>query len=470
MGPDRSERAATGTMPEEDGEVAMTSRTHRGLARHTGAALALAAGLAGCVLAETVLAGGALALERAARSGAADVATAPAGDPSQARQAGQAAAASPAAKPAAPSSKRAQGGRTPLPFKPQEPYRAAILVDRDSGQVLFAENEKEPWPPASMTKMMTLLLAMESVKAGEMSLDDPIPTSAWASKMGGSQVYLQEGEQFSLREMLEAITIASANDASVAVAERIAGTGEAFVERMNQRAAELGLAQSEFHTPHGLPPAQGQKPDLMSATDLATLGRKLAEFPEIMEWAGKSEAPFRDGKLQMRNTNHLIRTYRGADGLKTGFYAAAGFEVTATATRDGLRLLAVVLGVPTKKGSFDEAAKLLSRGFAEYKAVEPVKAGQAVGAEISVSNGTEKAFKGEAAEGWRTVLPRADAQRLQVDVKVPTQVSAPVKKGQAVGEIVARSGERELRRIPVVAPRDIEATSWWSRWFAGCGS
>ena len=360
------------------------------------------------------------------------------------------------------------GGRADLPYQPQAPYRAAILIDRDSGRVLFAENEKSPWPPASMTKMMTLLLAMEAVRDGAISLDDPVPTSARASKMGGSQVYLREGEQFPLREMLKAIMIASANDASMAVAERISGTSEAFVERMNQRARELGLENSEFHTPHGLPPALGQKPDLMSAADLATLGRKLGDFPELMEWAATSEAPFRDGALQMRNTNHLVRTYRGADGLKTGYYQAAGFEVTATATRDGLRLLAVVLGVPTKQGSFDEAAKLLSRGFAEFAAIEPVRAGQPVGAEISIARGVEKSIKGEAAEGVRLVVPRADAKSVEVDVKIPTQVSAPIEKGQALGEIVVRKGDEELRRVPVVAPSAVAATPWYSGWFSGC--
>ena len=362
----------------------------------------------------------------------------------------------------------AKPGRPALPYRPEEPYKAAVLMELDSGKVLFAQAEHLRWPPASMAKMMTLLLAMEAVKGGTLSLDDPVSTSARASKMGGSQVYLEEGETFPLREMLKAITIASANDASMAVAERIAGSGEAFVELMNQRAKELGLADSEFFTPHGLPPGEGQSPDLMSAADLATLGRELAKYPEAMEWAATVEAPFRNGEFIMRNTNHLIRTYPGANGLKTGYYAAAGFEVTATATRQGLRLLSVVLGVPTKQGSFDQAAKLLTKGFNEFRAIEPVKAGQPIGAEISIAGGTEKSFQGEAAEGFREVLPRAEAQAVQIEVKVPAQVSAPIAKGQVVGEIVARHGDREIKRIPVVAPREIPAVSFWSRWFSGC--
>lgn len=356
-------------------------------------------------------------------------------------------------------------GRAEVPYKPEAPFTAAVLMDSDSGEVLFAQNENTPWPPASMVKMMTVLLAMEQVRAGQLSLDDPIPTSAWASKMGGSQVYLSEGESFPLRDMLAAIMISSANDASMAVAERIGGTSDGFVEMMNKRAQELGMKNSEFHSPHGLPPATDQKPDLMSATDLAILGRKLTEFPEVMQWAGSSEAPFRGGQFTMRNTNHLVRTYKGATGLKTGYYAAAGFEVTATASRDGLNLIAVVLGVPTKAGSFDEAGKLLSKGFAGWKAIEPVKAGQPVGAQISVSSGKEKFFVGQAAKGLRLVLPREQAAKVRVEVKVPAQVAAPVTKGQVVGEIVTMQGDKEIGRIDVVAPHDVERTRWWSGWF-----
>lgn len=359
----------------------------------------------------------------------------------------------------------APAGRPSLPYSPEAPYRAALLMDADSGEVFFAHNENMPWPPASMVKMMTVLIAMEQVKAGAISLDDMVTASAWASQMGGSQVYLAEGEQFPLRDMLKAIMISSANDASVAVAERIAGSTDAFVEMMNARARELGMTSSEFHSVHGLPPGPGQKPDLMSAADLAKLARKLMEFPEVREWAATTEAPFRDGKFIMRNTNHLVRNYRGATGLKTGYYAAAGFEVTATASRDGLNLIAVVLGAPTKKGCFDEAAKLLSKGFASYRAVQPVKAGQSVGAQIAVARGKERFFTGEAARDLRLVLPRQEAQQVKVEVKVPAQVDAPVAKGQVVGEIIAVQGDKELTRIEVLAPKDIERTSWWLGWF-----
>lgn len=350
-------------------------------------------------------------------------------------------------------------------FAPQAPYSAALLVDRDSGNVLFAKNEHMKWPPASMTKMMTVLIAMEQVRDRALALDDGIVASKWASKIGGSQVYLSEGEQFTLRELLASIMIASANDAAVAVAERIAGSTDAFVALMNERAKALGMNDSEFHSVHGLPPGKGQLPDLMSAADLVTLGRALSAFPEVMEWAKTSEAPFRGGALQMRNTNHLVRTYSGADGLKTGFYDAAGFEVTATATRSGLRLMAVVLGAPTKKGCFDEAAKLLTTGFGSYKAIEAAKAGTPVGSPIAVRSGTVGQITGLAAADLRLTVPRTDANAAKVEVKLPPEITAPVKKGQVIGEVVVTRGGESLGRVDVVAAADVESTSWWPSWF-----
>src|SRR5581483_3922293 len=228
------------------------------------------------------------------------------------------------------------------------PPVAYLVMDADSGTVLAEHDSHKRWPPASMTKMMTVLLAMERVRGGANSLSEPVRTSAWASRIGGSQVYLAEGETFSLEEMLKAVMIHSANDAAVAVAEHLAGSSAALVELMNARAKQLGLADTTYQTPHGLPPGPGQTADLTSAHDLAVLARELMRFPEVMAWAGTVEAPFRNGAMQMQNTNHLVRTYQGATGLKTGYYREAGFSVTATAKRNDLSVIAVVLGVPTK--------------------------------------------------------------------------------------------------------------------------
>ena len=360
---------------------------------------------------------------------------------------------------------RADAPAAPARFVPEAPYTAALLVDRDSGQVLFAKNEHLRWPPASMAKMMTVLIAMEQVRDHALALDDTIMASSWASKIGGSQVYLSEGEQFSLRDLLASIMIASANDSAVAVAERIAGSAEAFVGLMNQRARELGLADTEFHSVHGLPPGRGQEPDVMSAADLVTVGRALAAYPEVMEWAKTSEAPFRGGALQMRNTNHLVRTFVGADGLKTGFYDAAGFEVTATATRDGLRLMAVVLGAPTKNGCFNEAAKLLTTGFAGWRAIDAAKAGAPVGKPIAVTGGAAPDVTGLAAGDLRLTVPRSGAPAVKVEVKVPTEIAAPVTKGQVIGAVVVTRGSESLGHVDVIASHDVARTSWWPSWF-----
>src|SRR4029077_1385224 len=244
---------------------------------------------------------------------------------------------------------------------------AYLVMDADSGTVLAEHEAHKRWPPASMAKMMTVLVAMERVRDRSLSLDTPVRTSAWASRIGGSQVYLSEGETFPLGDMLKAIMIASANDAAVAVAEHIAGSAPAFVELMNARAKALGLADTTYQSVHGLPPAKGQTADLSSAHDLAVLGRELMRFPDVMRWAATAQAGFRNDTLQMANTNHLVRTYAGATGLKTGYYREAGFSVTATAIRNDLDLIAVVLGLATKQECFAETARILNENFAAYR-------------------------------------------------------------------------------------------------------
>jgi D-alanyl-D-alanine carboxypeptidase (penicillin-binding protein 5/6) len=337
------------------------------------------------------------------------------------------------------------------------------VVDRDSGTVLAEKDASKRWPPASMTKMMTVLIAMERVRDGSLSLDEPVHASAWASKMGGSQVYLAAGESFPLREMLKAIMIASANDAAEAVAEHIAGSAGAFVELMNARAKALGLADTTYASPHGLPPAPGQAIDLSSAHDLAVLGRELMHFPEVVAWAGTDTAGFRNDTLQMRNTNHLVRTYPGATGLKTGYHGQSGFCVTASATRNDLNIIAVVLGMPTKEGSFREAARLMNEAFANYRAVVGAKRGTKVG-DVAVSGGDAPSVQALATDDLRVLVKRGEDKGVAVEAHVPRLVSAPIRKQQALGEVVVRRGTEEIGRVPVVADRDVAATGWFS-WF-----
>ncbi|TMA43592.1 MAG: D-alanyl-D-alanine carboxypeptidase [Deltaproteobacteria bacterium] len=349
------------------------------------------------------------------------------------------------------------GGVTPVPAAPVAYY----VIDSDGGTVLAEKDAHRRWPPASMTKMMTVLLAMERVRGGTLKLDEPVRASAWASRIGGSQVYLREGEAFSLGQMLEAIMIASANDAAVAVAEHVAGSTAAFVELMNARAKALGLTDTVYQSVHGLPPTRGQTADLTSAHDLAVVARELMRFPEVMRWAGSPSAGFRDGTLQMANTNHLVRTYPGATGLKTGYYREAGFSVTATASRKDLNLIAVVLGLPTKGECFTETARLMSETFASYRMVSPVKRGGAVG-EVPVAGTAGDAVKGVALQDIRLLVKGAEEQSLVVEPRLPRVVQPPVRRGQSLGDVVVRRGDQEIGRVAVIADRDVAAAGWLS--------
>ncbi|MGH7949910.1 MAG: D-alanyl-D-alanine carboxypeptidase family protein, partial [Candidatus Binataceae bacterium] len=244
----------------------------------------------------------------------------------------------------------------------EQSYEAAVLLEPTTGKFIFEKNEHEPWPTASLTKMMLMLIVAEKLNDGSLKLTDQIITSRRASKMGGSQAYLREGETFTLEDMMRAVVVHSANDASVAIAEHIAGSDDAFVRLMNRRAQQLEMKDTRYYSVHGLPAAAGDKEDVSSAYDCAILARQLIKFPHIMRWSAIDTAPFRGGEFELRNTNHLVREYRGCDGLKTGFHARAGFSVVATARRDGMRLIAVVLGSPRKRQNFKEAAELMSLG------------------------------------------------------------------------------------------------------------
>jgi len=345
-------------------------------------------------------------------------------------------------------------------------YRAAILVDADSGAVLFEKDAHRPSPPASMTKMMLMLLIAERVRDGSMHWDDPIPTSAWASKIGGSQVYLKQGEVFPLAEMMQAVVIHSANDAAVAVAEAAAGSTEAFVDLMNERAKALGMRDTVYRSVHGLPPGKGQEADLSSAADLAVLARELVRSPEIMKWAGTKEAPFRHGEMTLTNTNRLVRETSWVDGLKTGYYREAGFNVTATGKRDGLRLIAVILGAPEKHECFAEAAKLLNRGFADYKALVAVKQGDIVANDVAVKGGQPR-FVRVVAGGNVSVLAKRGQQRsFSMELALSGDVEAPLRANARVGDVVVKDGDTVIGRVPALAAEPIERqTSLWDRLF-----
>jgi serine-type D-Ala-D-Ala carboxypeptidase (penicillin-binding protein 5/6) len=342
------------------------------------------------------------------------------------------------------------------PGKLSEPYAAALLMEPETGTVMFENNAHKPWPTASLAKMMIAMIVAQKLADGSLKLNSMIASSRQAAEMGGSQVYLKEGETFSLDDMMKAIMVHSANDASVAVAEYVGGSTEAFVQMMNREAARLGMKDTHYYSVHGLPPASGEQPDISSAWDEALLARALVGYPQVMQWASIDTAPFRGGAFTLRNTNHLVRTFPGCDGLKTGFYYEAGFNVVATAHRSGMRLIAVVLGSPRKGENFNSAAELLAQGFANYQMSVVAKQGAPIEQTLAVSGGSVAGFRPVWGENLSVLQKRDDEAALKVQFRLPASLAAPIRAGQPVGIGQAiTSGGKVLASAPLVAPAAI---------------
>lgn len=337
-------------------------------------------------------------------------------------------------------------------------------MEPTTGTVIFDHDMDRPWPTASLAKMMVMLIVAKKIADGSLKLTDKVTTSAGATRMGGSQVYLKEGETFTLEEMMQAIVIHSANDATYAVAEYIAGSGDACVQLMNQEAAALGLKNTHYYSVHGLPPAAGEKADVSSAYDLAVIASKLVTYPDIVRWSAIDTTGFRNGTFQLRNTNHLVRTFPGCDGLKTGFYYQAGFNVVATARRNGLRVIAVVLGSPRKEENFDAAATMMSQGFLNYEMREVAKKGTPIAQTVAVTGGAVSSIKPVwAADAAVFIKREAPKNSFTIDYKLPAAIAAPVTAGQAIGsgEIVVHGKPQQA--IAIVAPAAVARGSLLQR-------
>lgn len=348
-------------------------------------------------------------------------------------------------------------------------YTAAIVMEPNSKRVLFEENAHVQLPTASMAKMMTLLITLEQIRDGQLQWDSPVTVSARASKMGGSQVYLRAGSVWPVKNLVIATMIQSANDAATALAEKIAGSAESFADLMNKRAQELGLKETQFWDPHGLPNSQDPKRvDTMSAHDLAVLGCELMKYPFMHQLAVIPEMPFQNGTLEkIYNPNHLINPkssdyYDAATGIKTGYSGPAGYCVTASAKRGDMELVAVVMGAKVNRGplsSFGLAQKLFNDAFINYRVVKPVKKGDVIG-QVPVKNGRAKTVPAMATADAVAMVKRGEDK----DVKVafnPTTVTAPVKQGQSVGQAVVTSGSQQIATVPAVAQAAVEKQSWW---------
>ena len=280
----------------------------------------------------------------------------------------------------------AWGARAKVTTVAKDPYVSALVIEADSGKVLFAEQADTVVYPASVLKLMSLLIIEKQLEQGKLKLTDMVQVTPEAAKTGGSQVYLDPKEQFPLEELLYALMVQSANDAAVALATHIAGSKEGFIALMNQQAAELGMKSSRFHSVHGLPPGKDQKPDETTAADLAILCRELAKRPNTFKYTGTKERPFRDNKFIMRNHNHLLGEVDGVDGFKTGYYEAAGFSIATTAKRGGVRIIAIVMGSKDRKVRDAKARELLAKGFT----MVPPKAVATTVAETKPATGAKK--------------------------------------------------------------------------------
>lgn len=341
------------------------------------------------------------------------------------------------------------------------PYTAAIVMESTTGQILFEKNAREPLPTASMTKMMTLMIVLDQIRDGSLTWDTPVKTSAHASRMGGSQVFLRDGEVFPVRDLAAATMIHSANDAAMALAEHIGGNGEAFVKMMNNRARQLGLKNTIYYSPHGLP-GEGDPDDVMSPYDLAILGRELMKSPEMREWAKTHIMPFRGGVFIMNNPNHLIRNYDGATGIKTGFHDQAGFCVTGSAKRGNMELISVVMGSKIKKDNFDSAASLMTDAFNSYKLLEPLKKGQSIDQAVPVANGATATVPVVAGSAGTVLVKRDQEGAISTEV-LPSNPAAPIKQGQQVGWINLKQGGKVVGKVPALAAVNVEVAPWYKK-------
>ena len=328
--------------------------------------------------------------------------------------------------------------------------RAAILVEEDSGKTLYELNSDERVPIASVTKIMTMLLIMEAVDSGQITLDDMVTVSENAMSYGGSTMFLETGEKLTVNDMLKGIAVASANDGCVAMAEHLAGSESAFVDMMNKKAAELGMANTNFMNTNGL----DEENHYSSARDVAIMSRELIKHKTIFNYTSIWTDSLRGGKFQLANTNKLIRFYDGANGLKTGSTSQALCCLSASAKRDNMQLIAVVLGAPTSAKRFEGARSLLDYGFANYSVATHVTAGDNMGM-AQVQKGVTDEVGVVAAEGYSTLIKKGGEDNVTKEVILDEEITAPIAAGDRIGTLRISENGETLAEIPLAAADDV---------------
>jgi D-alanyl-D-alanine carboxypeptidase (penicillin-binding protein 5/6) len=338
--------------------------------------------------------------------------------------------------------------------------KSAILIERDTGTILYEKNSNEKLPPASMTKIMTMILIMEAIDKASLTLEEKVRTSEYAASMGGSQIFLEAGEEMTVEEMLKGIAIASGNDASVAMAERIAGSEEAFVKMMNDKAQELGLKNTNFVNPTGLP---GEN-HYSTAHDMSLMAKELLKYELITKFTSMYEDYLRqdtDKKFWLVNTNRLVKFYPGVDGLKTGYTSEAKYCLTATAKKDNMRVIAVVMGAPTPKDRNAQVTKMLDFAFSQYK-THPMLERSAVVGKTKVSKGSKKYVDVMTSESISVLTKKGETiDDVTQEVVLNDDVKAPVKKGDELGKLILKRSDKSIVVSPIVAAEDVEMANWW---------
>lgn len=344
---------------------------------------------------------------------------------------------------------------------------SAILMDADSGTIIYEKNSHDRLPPASITKVMTLLLVMEALDDGRLKLTDKVQTSEHAASMGGSQIFLEPGEEMTVEEMIKGIALASGNDASVALAEKIAGTEQQFVNMMNEKAKQLGLKNTHFVNCSGLPAEN----HYTSAHDIAIMSKELLKHTEITKYTGLYQDYLRKSSPKpfwLVNTNKLVRFYSGADGLKTGFTSEAKFCLTATAKRDNFRVIAVVMGEPNTKTRNAEVGSMMDYAFAQYTNYPILQEGDPIG-KVKIEKGDVPDLNLTAKHPYSVLIKKgASTQNIRHELKLDGVLKAPIGIGQPIGRIVVYQDNRVISEFPVESPVSIGKAGWWKLFKRTC--
>jgi len=336
--------------------------------------------------------------------------------------------------------------------------KSALLMDAGTGTILYEKNAHEQLAPASVTKIMTMLLVMESLDSNKITLNDNVVVSERASKMGGTQLYLEAGEIKTVEELMKGVAIRSANDASLALGEYIAGTEELFIQQMNNRAKELGMENTTFVNTNGLP-AEGH---VTTAYDIALMSRELLKHKDIHRWlttwmdtvvVGKRQSP-----QSLVNTNKLLNTYQGINGIKTGYTSEAMHCLSASATRGNTTFISIIMAAPTSPIRFSEATKLLDYGFANYNTVEIAKKDGVIGT-VMLGKGKKDQIEAVAKESLNALVQKGDESKVEKEILLPPSITAPVLRGDKIGEVIARIDGKEIGRVDIISKESVEKAS-----------